>query len=196
MTHASSSVAPLVVHPLRLGEAKVESGWMAQGWVVEGKVSIPITAYLVLGGPHPILVDAGLRPQGGADTVVEENDLAARLAQHGLGVEDIKTVVFTHLHIDHAGLADRLPNARLVVQRVELQYAAAPLYPESLYDRTDISKLVEPLWPRVELIDGDLELAPGIRCVQTRRSFGGSPDDLRRRPVRPGGHHGRQRLRG
>ena len=39
------------------------------------------------------------------------------------------------------------------------------MYPAPFYDRLNISRLVHDLWNRVEILDGDAELFPGIRCV-------------------------------
>jgi glyoxylase-like metal-dependent hydrolase (beta-lactamase superfamily II) len=59
-----------------------------------------------------------------------------------------------------------MPNARFYVQRKELQNAAAPdMYPVPFYDRLNIARLIDELWPRVEVLDGDTELLQGIRCV-------------------------------
>jgi glyoxylase-like metal-dependent hydrolase (beta-lactamase superfamily II) len=51
--------------------------------------------------------------------------------------------------------------------------AAAPMGPAALpiggkslfYDRADIADLVNPLWDRVELLEGSREIFPGINCV-------------------------------
>ena len=51
--------------------------------------------------------------------------------------------------------------------------AAAPMGPAALpiggkslfYDRADVAELVDPLWDRLDLIEGDAELSPGIDCV-------------------------------
>jgi glyoxylase-like metal-dependent hydrolase (beta-lactamase superfamily II) len=72
------------------------------------------------------------------------------------------------LHLDHCGLDDQLPNARIMLQRAELQYAAAPLFPVPFYDRQDIAKLVGELWNRVDILDGESELFPGVRTVTTK----------------------------
>ena len=87
--------------------------------------------------------------------------------------EDVKTLILTHLHYDHAGNCAQLPNARIVVQRAELMAAAAPMGPAALpiggkslfYDRADVAELVDPLWDRVTLIEGDHTPLPGIDCV-------------------------------
>lgn len=54
-----------------------------------------------------------------------------------------------------------LENARFCVQRRELQNAAAPnIYPVPFYDRLNVTRLVNDLWPRVEVLDGDVLTLP------------------------------------
>lgn len=164
----------LTIHPMNLGEGDVETSFLAFSWTPGNTLRVPFTSYLILGGPTPVVVDAGVRPEPGAENDVgsapivgPEHSLDGQLARHGLEPGDVGILTFTHLHADHTGLADRFPNARLLVQRSELQYAAAPLFPDYLYDRTDIAKLVGPLWPQVELLDGDTEMIAGVRGVVT-----------------------------
>ena len=104
---------------------------------------------------------------------IRNQTIPAQLARHGYAPEDIKFVHLTHLHYDHAGGCNLLPNARFVLQRTELMAAAAPMGPEQLaiggkglfFDRADVADLVDPLWSRVDLMEGDYEPYPGIRCV-------------------------------
>jgi glyoxylase-like metal-dependent hydrolase (beta-lactamase superfamily II) len=92
---------------------------------------------------------------------------------HGIEPADVKTVILTHLHYDHCGNCAQLPNARILVQRRELMAAAAPVGPAALpiggkslfYDRADVAELVDPLWDRLELVEGDCNPFPGIDCV-------------------------------
>ena len=131
----------------------------------------PTTAFLILGAAQPIVVDAGVTPEVAAAvdglTVGPEHSLDRQLGRHGLEPGDVGTVLFTHLHLDHTGLVDQFTNARFVVQQTELRYAAAPLPPTWMYAVSDIIKLIDPLRERVELIDGDTQIAPGIRTVVT-----------------------------
>ncbi len=146
-------------------------------------VSVPITAWLLVPqhGGEPILVDTGFRDaercvqlQGlGPHRSKPEWTLKAQLSKYGYSLEDIPTVIFTHLHYDHAGGCGLLPRAKIIIQRTELQAAAVPMVSRELdfgggalfYDRKDIAELIDPLWSRVHLIDGDEEIAPGVRCV-------------------------------
>jgi N-acyl homoserine lactone hydrolase len=162
----------LSVHPLDLGHAETDSSFLVWGRTPGHRVTAAVLGYVVLGGEHPIVVDTGYRPgrhERGMHTFTRGSGqtLAAALAPHGVQPEDVGLLVMTHLHSDHAGEIDALPEARIVVQRQELAYAAAPYFPETMYVREDIAKLVDPLFARVEPLDGDVELAPGVSVKHT-----------------------------
>lgn len=172
------------VRPLLLGEAEVPD-MLDVFWSLSaerGRSSVPILAFLVEGGPEgPVLVDCGMRDPKRAIDVHKlgphsssaDQSLERQLGIHGVKPEDIKTLILTHLHYDHCGQCHLLPNARILVQRTELMAAAAPMGPAALriggkglfYDREDVADLVNPLWDRVELLEGDTEVFPGIECV-------------------------------
>lgn len=165
----------LAIYPLNLGEVEVDFSFLVWQTNCGNPTYVPATAWLITGAEKPILVDAGFRRaedvkaySGLNARQSAEQTLEAQLSRHNLKPEDIGYLVHTHLHLDHCGLDDQLPNARILVQRAELQYAAAPLFPVPFYDRQDIAKLVGVLWDRVELLDEDSELFPGIRTVTTR----------------------------
>ncbi|HTY05198.1 MAG TPA: MBL fold metallo-hydrolase [Gemmatimonadales bacterium] len=94
------------------------------------------------------------------------------LASVGFSPEDVRWVINTHLHFDHAGGdtwvdpsgAVRLtfPRARHVVQRGELEFAT------HTNERTAGSYL-PPNFASVDftLLDGEREVLPGIRCLPT-----------------------------
>jgi len=171
------------VHPLLLGEADVGCA-LDVFWGMnrdQGRVTVPILAFLIEGARHPILVDAGMRSAERAVTIHRLGphrlprgmSLPEQLAKHGIKPEEVGTVVLTHLHYDHCGGCELLPNARIIVQRTELAAAAAPMGPRTLeigsrelfYDRKDVAAMVDTLWERVELIEGDCELFDGIECI-------------------------------
>jgi glyoxylase-like metal-dependent hydrolase (beta-lactamase superfamily II) len=109
----------------------------------------------------------------GPHSCTPEQTLTAQLGLHGVDAAEVKTLILTHLHYDHAGSCAQLPNARIIVQRTELMAAAAPMGPPALpiggkglfYDREDVAELINPLWHRVHLLEGDHEVLPGIHCV-------------------------------
>ena len=102
--------------------------------------------------------------------------LIESLRDVGVEAEDVDMVILSHLHFDHAGGATSLddsgelvltfPEAEYVAQRGEWEIATAEL-PElrGAYP-------LDNLWPisdsdQLRLIDGDCEIAPGIRSIVT-----------------------------
>ena len=98
------------------------------------------------------------------------------LAAAGFRAEDVTVVVNTHLHFDHAGgntFRDgggearlSFPNARYFVQRGEWEWA------HRTNERTQASYLphnYEPVMAagRLELLEGDVEVVPGISVFRT-----------------------------
>lgn len=126
--------------------------------------------FLVEGEGHKFLVDVGMPSQeyiaGKPFTVLED---AVRfedaLKRAGVDPEEIHIVILTHLHYDHCFNLDKLPNARIYVQKRELANALAPMPCE----RRVYSLLPEcgaPGWlsgvGRFEVVDGDCEILPGV----------------------------------
>ncbi len=98
------------------------------------------------------------------------------LAEVGVAPADIDTVVMSHLHFDHSGGTTRatasggfepvFTRARHVVQRREWEDATHP------HDRNRASYLQENIGPLgeaglVQLVDGEAEIAPGVRVIPT-----------------------------
>jgi len=173
----------LEIYPINTGEADVKK-MLDIFWSLStetGIATVPILTFLIKGADVPVLVDTGFSSPERAMEIMRlgphrtkpEWDLAKQLRKQGLKPEDIPYVIITHLHYDHCGKCDIFPNAKFIIQRAELQEAAAPLAPAALdvggralfYDRPDIATIVDKLWDRVVLIDGDEEIVPGVRCI-------------------------------
>lgn len=165
----------LVIYPLQLGEVEVDYSFLVWQTRCGTPTYVPATAFLILGADKPILVDAGFQSpervkatSGLNARQSPDQTLEAQLARRNLKPDDIGYLIHTHLHLDHCGLDYQLGNARILLQRRELQYAAAPLFPVPFYDRLDIARLVNELWDRIELLDGDAEIVPGVHAIVTR----------------------------
>jgi N-acyl homoserine lactone hydrolase len=125
---------------------------------------IPIVCYLVqTHDGKNILIDSGLPeiiPPEEAD-FVNGQDVIQQLATLGLKPDDIDTVISTHYHIDHAGRHATFSKAQYVVQRVHHMDALG----SSRFDHLR-QEWEQPL-ERIRLVDGDTELLPGLKLIDT-----------------------------
>ena len=85
--------------------------------------------------------------------------LAAALAAAGAQVEDVIAVANCHLHVDHAGGNPQLPGRPVLVQRAELDLARSGEH--------TLTHLIDFPGARYEVVDGEVEVAPGVRLVPT-----------------------------
>jgi N-acyl homoserine lactone hydrolase len=115
-------------------------------------------------GQH-ILIDSGTPAdfhQPGMPAVENEKNVIEHLADLGLHPDDIDILICTHFDIDHAGYNDAFTKAELVVQREHYELARSG-HPRFAHAR--------PHWDhpalRYRLIDGDIELLPGLTLLKT-----------------------------
>ena len=137
---------------------------------VDGHWRLPIITFLVRTPDLMLLVDTGA---GSARTLACEvfrtvGSLPLRLARHGVSMDAIDAVFFTHIHEDHLGWADdpdtgepSFPNARYLLFGEEW---AANHSPHPTPDWVEQS--LDPVYERgrLELIDVG-EFAPGLTAV-------------------------------
>jgi glyoxylase-like metal-dependent hydrolase (beta-lactamase superfamily II) len=127
---------------------------------------LPVNAVLIRGAGVSVLVDTGLGPEPRTFMPGAGARLLTELTRVGSSPEDVDLVVHTHLHVDHVGWDGSFPNARYVVPTDDWSYFMSE---ESLQLRPHLGDRVEPLGDAglVVLVDGDLEVAAGIRLVPT-----------------------------
>ena len=140
---------------------------------------IPIVCYLVqTGDGKHILIDSGLPEVMPAGESEFENgqDVIEQLASIGLTPDDIDTVISTHYDLDHAGRHAVFTKAHYVVQRVHHLDAASN--PRFAATRPQWDQLME----RIQLVDGDTELLPGLELIETSGHVPGHQSVLVRLP--------------
>lgn len=82
------------------------------------------------------------------------------LAAHGIAMADVTGIANCHLHFDHAGQNARLArHVPIFVQRTEWAMVHEPDY--TVAEWIDVPGL------KYEVIDGELEVAPGLRLIPT-----------------------------
>lgn len=85
----------------------------------------------------------------------------------GIRLEDVRDVIVTHLHYDHAGNHDLLPNARYHLQDAEMEFATGRCMCHHAlrhgYEAEDVASMVRRVFEdRVVFCAGVSELAPGV----------------------------------
>ncbi|CAG7619474.1 N-acyl homoserine lactonase family protein [Leucobacter soli] len=104
------------------------------------------------------------------DQVAEEQYLDSRLKQIGFELEQIDTVVLSHLHMDHAGnakLFDR-DGTRFIVNQAELDGAMGF---DGFFQGGHIKNDYQHI--DFETVTGDVELIPGVKLLEVPgHSFG------------------------
>ncbi len=142
-------------------------------------ISVPISAYLLDTDNGWVLFDTGLDEANLRDrerlealylstgwdpppVVKPHHELERQLNEIGIGFADISTVILSHLHADHTGHIKRMPQAKFIVARREREFVlsgAAPSYFfPSDYELPGLD------W---QLVDGDVEVMPGLRIIAT-----------------------------
>lgn len=148
---------------------------------------VPVPGYLVQTDDGAnILVDTGWprsfveaprNPPGLTIEMKPEDSIVARLASIGLSPSDIDYLVCSHLDDDHSGNHDLFTNAEFVVQREHYDLAKGG-HPRFAANRAAWDN---PLL-RYRLVEGDVELLPGVELLETSGHVPGHQSLLVRLP--------------
>jgi|HubBroStandDraft_5_1064220.scaffolds.fasta_scaffold119057_2 N-acyl homoserine lactone hydrolase len=153
------------IHPMLCGVLETDAaGIMAKQ---PGRLRLPIPSYLIVHPRGTAVFDTGLHsdlqknsdrlgPLGKMFQVFFRpgEELGARLRAHDVDPARVDYLINSHLHFDHVGGNQDLPNAKLVVQRLEWEAAANPeLIRKNGYNRKDFD-----LGHKLLLVDGEHDL--------------------------------------
>ncbi|MEC9248708.1 MAG: N-acyl homoserine lactonase family protein [Pseudomonadota bacterium] len=137
-----SSAEPIKLYQVSSGVLKFDKGWLTAMKDVGKILEFPVAMYII---KHPrglLLYDTGMNvlvsdgkcenywgkglcsaflPNQRRDQVIDK-----WLEKFGFSVDDVKYVIYSHMHLDHAGNMEMFPKAIHVVQRKELKAAWWP----------------------------------------------------------------------
>ena len=136
------------------------------------KLDLAMMIWLVRGGGHTVLVDSGFYHERFFKDYKMKDFLkpSEAVAKLGMKPEEITDIVITHMHWDHADGADLFPNARIWIQKDELEYYSGEAWEtKDTSDGIDAQDLLEFVKlnteGRVGLVHGDAqEILPGLTC--------------------------------
>ncbi|UXS41837.1 MBL fold metallo-hydrolase [Agrobacterium tumefaciens] len=148
---------------------EVEKAASAQFTARPSGVRFLFNQYLVEDGERRILIDAGA-----AGSIGQTGQLPPALAALGLKPSQIDAVIVTHMHQDHMGGLvlggkNQYPEAELYIDRRDVTHWTDPAKrsgaPDFLQTSFRMAEEVVRLYPRLQAIDGEREIAPGVSIV-------------------------------
>ena len=140
------------------GSLPMEDGLMAPRGEL-GDIEVVSNVVLLRGAGGTVLIDTAA---GGLDGSWDgaHSDLAGALAPH-CRLEDIDTVVLTHLDFDHFGGAAEIPAPRIVVTRTAAAWART--WEPEPGGLSDVFARIE---SRLDEVADGAEVLPGVRLVE------------------------------
>jgi len=150
--------------------------WMEAVGAVDEHATLPVNfgSFLVRGGGRTVLIDTGNGPRTRGQHLGAAG-LLDRLAELGVGVAEVDTVLLTHFHGDHVGwnVEDdggpiTFANATYHLHEADaayLQNPETPSTPGNDFSRSRLNPLLEA--GRLETFDGEATPVEGMTMVPT-----------------------------
>jgi glyoxylase-like metal-dependent hydrolase (beta-lactamase superfamily II) len=147
----------------------------------QNRIRLNLTCPLITKGANAIVIDTGIGNRlGSVERKIFDHGegwLLDGLARLGMEPGDISHVMLSHLHFDHCGgivrrrasgvLEPAFPNARIFVQRGELEAARESRNERLRAAYRHVQECLEPVMPKLEAVAGDVELVAGVKAVVT-----------------------------
>jgi glyoxylase-like metal-dependent hydrolase (beta-lactamase superfamily II) len=147
----------------------------------KNRIRLNLVCPLILKGREAILVDTGIgnRLSETERKIFDHGDgwLIDGLKRLGMEPGDVTHVLLSHLHFDHCGgivrrqntgsLSAAFPNARIILQKGEFEVAQNSTNEWLRGAYRHVAECLEPVADRLELIENDIDLMPGVTAVVT-----------------------------
>ena len=144
----------------------------------QNRIDLQTNCLLLDNGEHKVLIETGYggkwRDKDRDIFHLQPRTVLDALHEIDVAPAEINLVIVTHLHFDHAGGLTHLDhhgrtvssfsNARIAVQRTEWDDALAN---KSTMSRTYLRDHLDPVADQMHLIDGAIEILPGLSALPT-----------------------------
>ena len=156
------------VYALKYGERDTTACQFFYREASHESITLHYYVWLILGGPHPILVDTGFLDDDARERGIRGYvSPAAMVERAGVKPGDVPVALITHLHYDHWAGHSLFPGAEYWIQRDEVAFWTGPYghYPAFRQSANvgALARLVTLNYAsRVRIIDGDRQVLPGI----------------------------------
>lgn len=160
---------------LNYGHITVPKGASTPNLDMDLTVDWPYLGFLLQNGERNILVDTGIsenfiidgKAWGAYAAVGGSTHVEKALRNAGVDPLEIETILYTHLHNDHAANAGLFKNARLIFQKKEWQTLLDPLPVMKVRQDYDLALIDELKTMNCVAVDGDFMFTEGIYCFMT-----------------------------
>jgi glyoxylase-like metal-dependent hydrolase (beta-lactamase superfamily II) len=164
-SHAQMPSGPFkTVHCLKYAGLTAKLSMLVVGIQPDPTLEHPMVICVAQRPGQTLVLDAGFVDEayGRTQGVTDFTRIAERLGDVGVEPEDVDVVTLGHLHWDHAGGTSAFPNARFVLQRRELEFAAVDLpgnkFVQNGFRMDDVVAALALKWNgRLDVVDGDME---------------------------------------
>jgi len=157
------------VYALKYGERDTTACQFFYREASHAPITLHYFVWLILGGPHPILVDTGFLSEDARERAIRNYvSPAAMVERAGVKPSDVPMALITHLHYDHWAGHSLFPNAEFWIQRDEVAFWTGPFgrY-EAFRGSANVNALARLVTlnyaSRVKIVEGEREVLPGIR---------------------------------
>jgi glyoxylase-like metal-dependent hydrolase (beta-lactamase superfamily II) len=132
-------------------------------------VTLHYFVWLILGGPHPVLVDTGFLDDDAAKRGIRNwVSPAAMVERAGVRAAEVPLALISHLHYDHWAGHSLFPSAEFWIQQDEVafwtgRYGQYDAFRGSANVGSLANLVTLNYGRRLRIIDGDREVLPGLR---------------------------------
>lgn len=156
------------VYALKYGERDTTACQFFFREASHAPITLHYYVWLILGGPHPILVDTGFLDDDARERGIRNYvSPAAMVERAGVRPDEVPLALITHLHYDHWAGHSLFPNAEYWIQREEVAFWTGPFGHAPAFRQSAnvnaLARLVTLNYAnRVRIVEGDCPVKPGI----------------------------------
>ncbi|MDQ1272393.1 MAG: N-acyl homoserine lactone hydrolase [Planctomycetota bacterium] len=170
------------ITPLVFGTIDIKKEQLTTGLDVGLPITVPYLGFYLTDGKAHLLVDNGINSKyivdgkawAGSPAVGGQDFVISALNSVGIEPAQIETVIYTHLHNDHAGNCHLFPDATHVFQEAEWKELLDPLPSMKIRGDYDQGLIPELSRLRSQKVVGDTEILEGIKLTHTPGHTAGS----------------------
>src|SRR5215813_970408 len=183
------------IYALKYGERETKEGQFFFREASQKPLTLHFFIWVILGGPHPIVVDTGCtEPDAKLKELRAFVSPADMLARVGVKATEVPVTLVSHLHWDHWGGYPYFPGSTFWMQREELEFWTGIAGQHENYRSfalpESLAQLVRLNYSgRVKLVSGEAAVAPGIMVHWIGGHTAGLQGRLGAHGQGPGGAH-------